>query len=440
MTQYLRGWHLIPGGANTLSKSPSRYVETVPAYVTQGHGCRVLGDDHQWYIDFGMGLGACILGYANPRVNAAVKHAIDQGVLFTQAASMEVEAAQKLLHYVPWADQVKFGKNGTDVLTAAVRLARHTTGRDVVWSVGYHGWADWSLGPPAHGIPERVRQLSAHFSTVDALVTHIQDGSPPFSGHEQRKRRRLWPMMAPSTGENWPESRRPACMVIETGQDARLPNLAQLAYLRRVCTEWGALLVFDEVLSGFRYRLGSAIPEVEPDLACFGKSIGNGFPVSALVGKSELMHHFEPNGVFFSGTAFGDTVGLSALIETLRIMDEEDVPNQLSKQGARLRDYFNAAAQLRGSDFPLQCQGDGARTVVRGLSHAMSDLFQQECAKEGLLFMGAHNLSIAHDDRAVDLALGSYRTAMDALVEAGDDEGARARLKGSPTIIPYRVQ
>lgn len=380
--------NLIPGGSSTASKSPSRHVDAVPKTVATGMGAYLTFTDGTSLLDFGMGLGACVLGYCHEEVNVTVRSAIAEGTTFTLPSYREERTAEALLRHVPWAEQLRWAKNGTDVTTAAVRVARHATGRTQVYTMGYHGWADWSLAEPAYGVPKEVHALTNRSDTAEGY----------------------------------------AAMVIEVAPDAVLSD-DWLANIREICTAAGTILIFDEVLSGFRYRMGSA-SDVVPDLACFGKSIANGFPLSALVGKRELMRHLEPGGVFFSGTAFGETASLAACEATLAVMERENVPERIGVQGRRLRDGFNAAAEELG--FPGRCSGDGARSIVTGLTHEQRDLFQQECADRGLLYIGSHILSLAHTEDVIDKALGIYREAM--------LEGEYAVLRGEPTTIPYRQQ
>lgn len=389
--------NLIPGGASTASKSPTRYVDAVPKYTERGNGAYLWATDGQRFLDFGMGLGACVLGYAHPEVNAAAKRAIDQGTLFTLPSYREEQTAAALLRHVPWAGQLRWAKNGTDVTTAAVRLSRHATGRSWVLTHGYHGWGAWSLAEPAYGCTraERLATVELEFlEDEDAVYQHDY-----------------------------------AAVIVEVAPDA-VPGDPHGWYrgLREACDATGALLIFDEILSGFRYRMGSAT-DVVPDLACFGKSIANGFPLSCLVGKRDLMQHLEPGGVFFSGTSFGETASLAACEATLKLMEREHVPEFITGRGRELRSEFNALAAY--TNFPGCCDGDGARTVITGLTHEQRDLFQQECATRGLLYNGSHIISLAHTSEVITSALDIYAKAMQAM------EGAV--LVGEPTVEPYRI-
>ena len=388
---------LIPGGSQTASKSPSRFVQATPKVAYRGQGALLIAGDKP-YLDFGMALGACILGYNNPAVQNAVMVAVSDGPLFSLPSYKEAVVAELLLSHVPWAEQVRFGKTGTDVTTAAVRVARAATGRSMVFHSGYHGWADWSMTKgPAYGV---LPQGTAPFSLTDLV---------PVYG----------------------ELEHFAAVVVEVAQGAIINDIP-LAELRRACDATGTVLIFDEVLSGFRYKMGSA-SEVIPDLACFGKAIGNGYSISALVGKRELMNELEPGGVFFSGTSFGETIGLAACEATLGVMADYPVHQHLSELGQALKEGAN---EVMG--WPEKWQGDGARTTLKpGMPDIERDVLQQECAKAGLLFIGAHNICWEHSVRHLDKAVDAYGEAW-RLIRRTED--VASLLEGPPTIVPYRMQ
>ncbi len=388
----------------TASKSPSRYVQgPSPLFVQRGKGCYVWDIEGNKYLDFGMALGAGILGYANDEVDMAVMSAMAEGTLFTLPSYREAQAAETFLSYIPWAEQVRFGKTGTDVTTAAVRLARAHTGRTGVYSHGYHGWGDWSvsLTPPAKGIPiEDMDNEGMNLGTCS--IEWLED----------------IPRLAADV----------AAVVVEVAPGGQLDDHNWYQQLRNICDQTGTVLIFDEVLSGFRYRMGSAT-DVIPDLACYGKSIGNGYAVSALVGKREIMSLMEPGGVFFSGTSFGDTTGLAAMEATLAIMERERVPQEITASGLYLRNRANA---VMGDVW----SGDGARTTVN-LSKEQRDFIQQECVKRELLFLGAHNMCMSHGRADVDKAIDVYAEVWELMQNTED---LVAALDGPPSFVPYRMQ
>lgn len=388
---------LFPGGSQTLSKSPTRFTQSpdVPLFASGGQGC-YLYSGSRTYLDLSMALGACILGYAHPEVNNVVKGVINEGVSFTLPSCWESIAGEALLRYLPWADQVRFAKSGSDVTTAAVRAARTYTGRETILTSGYHGWHDWSIcrTSPALGVP-RHTQLSV--VTLEFLEDyHLQ-------GHE-------------------------AGVIVEIAPGAYTheDELGWLRQLREECSRVGAVLIFDEVLSGFRNRMGLTYPVI-PDLACFGKAIGNGFSISALVGSREVMSTLDPGRAFFSGTGFGETTGLAAMVATLDILDREHVHRDLNRYGLNLRDMLRDS----GADFI----GDGSRLKFR-YSDPLTlylDKIQQEMAKLGVLFTGHINLSQAHltncDPNRLVRDFGQVIQNL-----------PNVTLEGPPSQVPYRVQ
>lgn len=420
-----RAKKVIPAGTSTMSKGYTRYVVgPSPLFVARAKGAHFIDLDGRRYLDFGMGLGACILGYSYPEVNRAIRDALTTGIIYTLPSYMEAEVAEQLLSYLPWAEQLRWAKNGTDVTSAAVRMARAYTGRDKVVHSGYHGWQDWSVAttPPALGVPESAKALSTSF-TLDTAGT----------GEAMQ-------LLA---------ERNVAAVVVEVAQRACIDDVP-LRNLRRWCSEYGTILVFDEVLSGFRYRMGSA-SEVEPDLGCYGKAIANGMPLSALVGKRDLMKLLEPNGVFFSGTFGGEVLSLAACRETLKVLEKDKVHERLRRMGWVLSEGVNdEAAELHilgpvpGPYLPrnLQLSGDGARTVFNwNFSPTEKDYFQQECVKAGLLFIGAHNMSASHTWDDLQVAIGTYKHVLREMSALGwDQEELGRRLEGPPTTPAYRMQ
>ena len=405
-----RARRLIPAASQTMSKSYDRFVQGVtPTLVESGKGAYLKATDGKWYLDFGMGLGAAILGYSHPVVNEAIEKQLRQGTLFSLPATLEGEVAEELLRWVPWAEQVRFGKNGTDVTTAAVRLARAYTKRDkvVVIRGHYHGWGDWFIGAlqPGLGIPDPVKaQIIMVEPSIDAL-----------------------------DALSWKDI---AAVILEPiPANAVELDLSFLSTLRHITQKAGALLIFDEVFCGFRYRMGSAQPLIHPDLACFGKALSNGMPLSAVVGKREIMKLLEPGRVFFSGTAGGECLSLAAALATMRYMARKHIPFQLEKAGITLRDAFN---ELVGDSDVAKCTGLGPRTVVSFKDKAYKDLFQQVCAENCVLFIGAHNMSEAHTDREILAVMDVYEEALDVVRCAETPENAARLLKGPASVVAYR--
>jgi len=389
---------LIPGGSQTLSKGPTQFVQGIsPSFLARGEGCRVWDVDGNEYIDCAMALGPVILGYRDPDVDAAVIRQLESGVSFSLPHPLEVEVAERLSALIPCAEMVRFGKNGSDVTAGAVRLARAHTGRDLIACCGYHGWQDWFIGttPRNLGVPESVRSLTQPFeyNNLESLERIFRENPGRVAG-----------VIMEPVG------------VIE-------PKPGFLEGVRDLARREGALLIFDEILTGFRLSMGGAQAYfgVEPDLACFGKAIANGLPLSALMGKREIMTKLEE--VFFSFTFGGETLSLAAALATLRKLEIKKVPEHLWQQGGRLQDGFRVLARRFKLEEHLECEGLPPRTVVnfRGRdsqeSLAMKSVFQQECMKRGVLFPGSQMLSLRHGQSEVDFILRVYAASMEILAD-----------------------
>jgi len=411
-----RALKVIPSATQTFSKGRRAYVEGVgPAFVARARGSHVWDVDGHEYIDYPMALGAVTLGHAYPAVNEAVARQLAEGVSFSVSHPLEVELAEALTEIVAGADMVRFGKNGSDATSGAVRAARALTGRDVVACCGYHGWQDWYIGTTtrAHGIPKAVRELTVPFAYNDlASLERV------FAEHPGR-----------------------VAAVIMEPVGVVAPAAGFLEDVRTLAHREGALLIFDEIVTGFRLALGGAqeLLGVVPDLACFGKGMGNGFPIAAVVGRRDLMEVFD--SVFFSFTFGGEAVSLAAALATVREMCDKPVIPYLWRQGERLRDGFNALARAAGLGGHAECVGYPPRTVIAfadpsgGDPAVLKTLFLQEAIKRGVLLGGGMNVSFSHDDEDVATTLRAYEAALGVVAEAVRAGDAGRRLQG-PVVEP----
>ncbi|MBI4349112.1 MAG: aminotransferase class III-fold pyridoxal phosphate-dependent enzyme [Elusimicrobia bacterium] len=393
---------LIPGQSQTFSKAPNQFVRGVsPAFLERAKGSRVWDVDGNEYIDYSMALGPIILGYGDPDVDAAVRKQLEKGAIFSLPSPLEVEVAGLVHETVPCAEMVRFGKNGSDVTTAAVRAARAFTGREKVACCGYHGWQDWYIGTTTRsgGVPKAVRSLTLTFDYND----------PPslerlFKAHK---------------GEI-------ACVILEPVGVVE-PKDDFLKEVARITRKNGALLVFDEVVTGFRVSLGGAQEHygVTPDLACFGKAAANGFPLSIIAGRRDVMLKF--NDLFFSSTFGGEALSLAAAAATIRKLKAKKALAQIWRQGEKLRDGFNKLAADAGLEKRLRCIGLPPHTVIQFKdekgqdSLVMRSVFQQELVKRGILFLVGFNVCWSHDDKDVARTLEACREAIECLAE-GDLE------------------
>src|ERR1017187_9608214 len=316
---------LIPGGAHTYAKGDDQYPEDAPAFIARGKGCHVWDLDGNEFIEYGMGLRAVTLGHAFEPVVEAAYRQMQLGINFTRPAKIEGDLAEAMIDILDGADMVKFAKNGSDVTTAAVKLARANTGRKLIAICGDHSFFsidDWFIGTTEvnAGIPAAITSMTLKFrynqpESLEAL----------FDEHPEEI----------------------ACVVMEV-EAVTPPAPGYLNQVKKICEAHGALLIFDEMITGFRWHLQGAqkLYGVVPHLSTFGKAMGNGFAISALVGKREIMRlggleHDQPRVFLLSTTHGAETHALAASLETLRIYREQNVVEFLWKQGERLRSRVN---------------------------------------------------------------------------------------------------
>lgn len=406
----------IPLGSQTFSKSRTQYPFGVsPYFITHGRGSRVWDADGNEYIDFINGLAAITLGYNDPDVNAAVAAQLNKGVIFSLPHPIEMEVAERIVGLVPCADMVRFGKNGSDATSGAIRLARAHTGRDRVAVCGYHGWQDWYIGSTARhrGVPLAVRELTHTF---------------PYNDPEA-----LDKLLAEHPGEF-------AAVILEPMNVAE-PKPGYLAEVARLTRAHGALLVFDETITGFRYSPGGAQEYfgVTPDLATFGKGLANGFPVSAVAGRRDLMKLMEE--IFFSFTFGGETLSLAASAATLDKLTRSDVCGHLARLGRRLMAGVDALVLRHGLSDLITVAGHPSwsflllKDTPLATQWQTKTLFLQEIFARGILSLGTHNLSYAHSEADIDRLLAVYDEVF-PLLRAGALEGRMAELLRCPPLEP----
>jgi glutamate-1-semialdehyde 2,1-aminomutase/spore coat polysaccharide biosynthesis protein SpsF len=401
----------IPIGTQTFSKAQTAFVENAtPLFLQRGSGSHVVDVDGNEYIDYILGLGPITLGYDFSPVNEAVKRQVDDGPILSLPHPKEVVLTELLTDVIPAAEMVRFGKNGSDATSAAVRLARAYTEREKIAICGYHGWQDWYVASTTRdaGVPECIKQLSLTFEYND--LAELQS--------------------------LFEEHRGEIAAVIMEPMGSELPEDGFLEGVRDVAHDNGALLVFDEVLTGFRVALGGAQEHfgVTPDLACFGKGMSNGFPLSAVVGREDVMRLLEE--VFFSFTYGGDVVSITAALETIKFMRENDVVDHMWDLGSKLQEGATALAERHGVDDSVSCTGLPPWTVVgfdAGEAQreiALKSLFQQEVTNRGILFNGNQFLSFSHTDEDVAETLEAYDAALAILRDAIECDEVTDRLEG----------
>jgi glutamate-1-semialdehyde 2,1-aminomutase/spore coat polysaccharide biosynthesis protein SpsF len=382
---------MIPLGAQTFSKSKLMFPEgQAPLFVTHGDGAYVFDVDGNDYVDLVGGLLPNILGYRDPDVDRAIREQLDRGISFSLATPLEEELAAKLNFHIPSAEMIRFGKNGSDVTSAAVRLARHITGRNKVMAGGYHGWHDWAIAQDIvrnKGVPGQVRD-----QTVKSL--------------EQVGLDKLAAVVI-----------EPEYFYVWHGDKAN----DELSKFCAKCRANGALVIFDEIVSGFRLGIGGLQERlgVTPDLSCFGKAMGNGMPISALVGKADYMEQMTE--ISYSGTFFGETLSIAASIATIDKLSKQDIPQSLARFGEDLREGIDKLIKKSGvSGIELYSYPELNRIRIRDDHHRA--LFMQEMAANGVLIINSHNTNFAMKHPEMDRILLAWDKTLHA-IKAGKKLG-----------------
>lgn len=420
MELYKRAVQTIPLASQTFSKSAQNFVfGASPLFLDRGAGAHVWDVDGNAFIDYIGGLLPVVLGYRDPDVDAAIRQQLDRGISFSLATEIEVEVAEMLVRLIPGAEMVRFGKNGSDATSAAVRLARAYTGRSRIIACGYHGWHDWYIGSTARdlGVPAEVKQLTetVTFNDLNALEGMLKAKPDDY-----------------------------AALILEPA-GVQAPAPGYLEELRRLTARYGVVLVFDEIVTGFRINLGGAQAEygVVPDLSCFGKAMANGMPISAIVGKRDIMARMED--IFFSGTFGGETLSLAAAKACMEKLERLRVPDRLKSLGSRLQAGIRQILIRHGIDNLLTIGGPDfwPRVSIAPSADAIlvNSLLRQEAVAHGLLMGAAFNLSLAHDDDAI---LADTLAAFDSAI--GKVGGALAlpdpstALRGDPIRPVFQVR
>lgn len=402
---------LIPCGTQCLSKGPTQFVDGfAPKYLLKGNGCIVHDVDGNEFIDYGMGLGAVSLGYNYPVVNQAIAAQLQDAITLTLMHPLEVEISELICEVIPWAESIRFGKNGSDVTSAAVRLARAYTNRDMIVCCGYHGWHDWYIVTTERsaGIPPAVEGLTKKFvyNNIDSLCAIF----------DKYKDRIAAVIMEPTS--------------IIPPQENFLSKVKEVAHRN------GALLIFDEVLTGFRLALGGSWEYfgVAPDLATFGKAVANGMPLSILAGKAQIMSALER--AFFSFTFGGEMLSLAAAKATILEMKSKQTIAHVNKMGAILMEQGNALIERHSLSDHISIQGPAAKTlfVYSQSPQAMliRSLLQQEMIRRGVLFTGYQWLSFSHKAEHIQYTLDALDDSLSELASALRSDVLAEKLEGKP--------
>ena len=421
VSQLKRAELTIPIGSQTFSKSRTQYpVGISPLYATKGKGAYIWDLDGNKYIDLVNSLAAITLGYRDKKLESAVRKQLKSGVILSLPSVLEAEVAEMLVELVPSAEMVRFSKNGSDATAAAIRLARAYTGRDHIIMCGYHGWHDWYVGSTSRnkGIPSATSELTHtfEFNNIDSLRKLCDS----YKGQV-------------------------AAVIMEPMNSAYpLPNF--LSQVKKLTAKIGAILIFDEVITGFRFSSGGAqqLFNVTPDLSTFGKGIANGFPLSAVVGKKEIM--LEMENVFLSGTFGGEMLSLAAAKYVLNKHLNENICGDLKNKGELLEMKVNEAINQNNLNDVVSLSGHPTWKFINWQAteeYSQAELktyFLQEVFQEGVLVLNSHNISQAHTDKIINRISNSYFRVFEKINKVLKKGILREELKVEPLVPLFKVR
>lgn len=409
---------LIPGGCHTYAKGDDQYPELSPKLISSGKGCHVTDVDGNTFMEFGMGLRSVTLGHGNKRVAEAAYKASLNGTNFLRPSVLELELAEEMLSLLPHGDMIKFGKNGSDATTAAIKLSRAHTKRDLVAvpaNQPFFSVDDWFIGTTEMdaGIPQAIKDLTVQFE-----FNNLESVKGLFENHPNQI----------------------ACLIMEPAKyDDPEDNF--LHKVRDLCHKNGAIFILDEIITGFRWHLNGAQSyyDIKADLSTFGKAMGNGYSVSALIGKRELMEagglHHDGERVFLLSQTYGaETGSLAAALETIKIYREENIIDILWERGKQLEkglvkiiDEMNLHDYFTISGKPC-CLVFGTNDSDKNPSQPFRTLFMQETIKQGLI-MPSLIVSAAHSESDIEQAIEGIGEAL-IVYKKAINEGVEKYLQG----------
>ncbi len=407
---------LIPLGAQTFSRSHTQFPEGhSPLFATKGKGSKIWDVDGNEYIDMLSGLNSVILGYQDPDVDSAIKDQLSKGITFSLSTELELELAALLVDLIPCAEMVRYGKNGSDCTTGAISLARHITKKERVAVCGYHGWHEWYVASTSMdgGIPLAVKELTHAFryndiSSLEALF------------------------------KKYPEE---FAAIIMEPMNSDEPKDDFLQKVKDLTHKHGALFIFDEVITGFRFALGGAqeLFNVTPDLAIFGKAMGNGMPISVLVGKEKYMKHIEE--VFFSSTFGAESLSLAASIVTIKKLRDKKVLEYTWAYGEKLKDAVQTIIDKHDLGYVMVLRGLAPWVIIsfketpQISQNALRTFFQKEMINEGIFILSSHNITLSFDEKDFQKIKNAYEKILPKMALSLKEKNLIERLE-SPILEP----
>jgi glutamate-1-semialdehyde 2,1-aminomutase len=412
---------VIPLGTQTFSKSRTQYpVGVSPLFLNRGEGSHVWDIDGNEYVDFVSSQCSITLGYCRPEIDEAVRAQLDSGVILSLPHELEAEVAERICAMVPCAEMVRFGKNGSDATSGCIRIARAHTGRDHVAVCGYHGWQDWYIGSTARnlGVPKATSDLTHPFLYND--LASLEKLFVEYPGQI-------------------------AAVILEP-MNVEWPNPGFLEGVREICTLEGAVLVFDETITGFRYANGGAqqLFGVTPDLASFGKGIANGYPVSAVTGRRDIMMQMEE--VFFSFTFGGELLSLAAANATLQLLESRPILAEVEATGQQVIGRLKALIAEHQLEHVFSVKGHPSWSFLitadqpNANAYQIKTLMMQEFHQCGILCYGTHNISHSHSADDVDALMAAYGVFLPQVRDALAKGDILSRLRCDPLVPLFKIR
>ena len=403
----------IPLGSQTFSKSRTQYpVGVSPLFINKARGAYVWDIDGNKYIDLVNSLAAITIGYKNKNIDNSVRKQMKKGTIFSLPGTLEAEVAELIIETVPSAEMVRFAKNGSDATTAAIRLSRAYTGREEIAFCGYHSWQDWYIGSTSmnKGVPKDVAKLSHRFvyNEIESL-RKIYDSKP----------------------------NKIAAVILEP-MTSEYPKNNFLSEVKDLAKKNNSVLIFDETVTGYRYSIGGAQLEfnVTPDLTTLGKGIANGYPLSAIVGKKEIMKEIE--NIFFSGTFGGELLSLAAAKTVIQMHLDFDITSRIGSVGSKITlELQKIINSYKMEDF-LHISGHPTWKFLNWTgseefnTQIIKTYFMQEMFKRGVLVLSTHNNSFSLTEKLSEQVINVYGEVISELNKSITDTSLVSKLHVNP--------
>lgn len=416
-----RAEKVVPLGSQTFSKSKVQFPYGVsPYFIERGKGCKIWDIDGNEYTDFVCSLLAISLGYCDPDVDRAVKAQMEKGVVFSLPHPLETELAEKIVEMVPCAEMVRFGKNGSDATAGAIRLARAYTKRDHVVVCGYHGWQDWYIGATERdlGVPEAVKALTHKF-----IYNDLASLEKCFNEYPQQ-----------------------IAAVIMEPANFEEPKPGFLQSVKDLCHKNGALLIFDETITGFRFAKGGAqeLFAVTPDLTTMGKGAANGYPLAIVAGRRDIMMLMEE--IFFSFTFGGEALSLAASLAVLTKIQTQPVLEHIQQLGIYLIAQVKKLIEQYHLQDVLTIKGypSWSLLVFKDSEHyslwQLKTFWMQEILARGIFSFGSHNLCYAHQQEDIDHLLKVYDEVFALMAKCLADKTLEQHIQGKVLEPLFKVR